>query len=82
MISGFFRTLFSTYGFLIVLYIAIGILTNTAPPHIPSFEVGAAGSTMSLWQTFHSWIQYLISVMFWPLSFWQPTFTVSKWSGS
>jgi hypothetical protein len=27
----------------------------------------------------HSWIQYLISVFLWPLSFWHPTFSVSPW---
>jgi hypothetical protein len=27
----------------------------------------------------HSWIQYLISVLLWPLSLWHPTFSVSHW---
>jgi len=28
----------------------------------------------------HSWGQYLISVLFWPLSLWHPTFTLGKWA--
>ena len=67
----FLKTLFSTTGLIIVLYILIGVFYNTAPPHIPS----TAGSLTSL----HSWIQYFISVFFWPLSFWHPTFTLGKW---
>ena len=27
----------------------------------------------------HSWVQYFISIFFWPLSFWHPTFTVGQW---
>jgi hypothetical protein len=27
----------------------------------------------------HSWVQYFISVFFWPLSFWHPDFTAGKW---
>jgi len=27
----------------------------------------------------HGWIQYLISIFLWPLSFWHPTFSVGKW---
>jgi len=27
----------------------------------------------------HSWVQYFISILFWPLSFWTPSFTVAKW---
>jgi hypothetical protein len=29
--------------------------------------------------TVHSWVQYFISIFFWPLSFWHPTFTLGKW---
>jgi hypothetical protein len=29
----------------------------------------------------HSWVQYAISILFWPLSLWHPTFTVGKWTG-
>jgi len=24
-------------------------------------------------------VQYFISILFWPLSFWHPTFNVGKW---
>ena len=68
----FLNTLFSTTGLLIVVYILIGVFFNTASPHIPS--------TTATWASLHSWIQYLISVLTWPLSFWHPTFTVGKWT--
>jgi hypothetical protein len=68
----FLNTLFSTTGLLIAIYILIGVFYNTAPPHIPS----TAASFTSL----HSWIQYFISIVSWPLSFWHPTFTVGKWT--
>ena len=68
----FFSTLFSTTGILIVLYILIGVFLNTAPPHLPT----TAGSLSSV----HSWVQYFISVLVWPLSFWTPTFNVGKWA--
>ena len=67
----FFKTLFSTTGILIIVYILIGVFLNTAPPHLPT----TPGSLSSL----HSWVQYFISVLFWPLSFWTPTFSVGKW---
>lgn len=69
--SNFLKTLFSTTGILIVVYILIGVFLNTAPPHLPVTEATAA--------SLHSWVQYLISVFFWPLSFWHPHFTVGKW---
>jgi hypothetical protein len=68
----FLNTLFSTTGLLIVVYILIGVFANTASPHIPS--------TTAAWASLHSWIQYLISILTWPLSFWHPTFTVGKWT--
>jgi hypothetical protein len=68
----FLRTLFSRVGLLIALYIVIGIFFNTASPHLPT----TAGSFNSL----HSWVQYIISVLFWPLSLWHPTFTLGKWA--
>jgi hypothetical protein len=67
----FLRTLFSTTGLIIVVYILIGVFFNTAPPHLPV----TSATTGSL----HSWAQYLISVILWPLSLWHPTFTVGKW---
>jgi len=70
--AAYIRVLFSTFGLFIVIYLLIGVFYNTAPPHIPS----PAGSLASL----HSWVQYFISVFFWPLSFWQPAFTVGKWT--
>jgi hypothetical protein len=68
----FLKTLFSWTGLLIVLYILIGVFFNTAPPHLPA----TSGNLASL----HSWVQYIISVLFWPLSLWAPTFTVGKWT--
>jgi hypothetical protein len=68
----FLKTLFSTTGLLILIYLLIGVFYNTAPPHLP---VTAASFT-----SLHSWIQYFISVLTWPLSFWHPTFTVGKWT--
>ncbi len=69
----FLKALFSPTGLLIGVYILIGVFVNTAPPHLPS----TAGGLASL----HSWVQYVISVLFWPLSFWSPSFTVGKWTG-
>jgi hypothetical protein len=63
--------LFSLPGLIILIYFLIGIFYNTAPPHFPS----TAASFTSL----HSWIQYFISILAWPLSFWHPTFSVGKW---
>ena len=68
----FFKTLFSTTGLLIGIYILIGVFVNTAPPHLP-----VTSGNISL---LHSWVQYAISVLLWPLSFWHPHFTVGKWS--
>jgi hypothetical protein len=68
----FLRTLFSTTGLLIVVYILIGVFFNTAPPHLPV----TTATTGSL----HSWAQYIISVLVWPLSLWHPTFTLGKWT--
>jgi len=69
---GFIRSLFGPAGLGIVVYILIGIFVNTAPPHLPH----AIASVSAL----HSWVQYLISVFFWPLSLWGPAFTIGKWS--
>jgi hypothetical protein len=68
---GFIRALFSKTGIFIVIYILIGVFVNTAPPHVPT-----AGANLN---SLHSWVQYLISILFWPLSFWTPSFTVGKW---
>ena len=68
----FVSTLFSTTGLLIIVYILIGVFFNTSPPHLP-VTAATAGSL-------HSWAQYLISVLTWPLSLWHPTFTVGKWT--
>jgi hypothetical protein len=69
----FIKALFSSTGLLIALYILVGVFVNTAAPHLPT----TPGSLGSL----HSWVQYAISVLFWPLSFWTPNFTVGKWTG-
>jgi hypothetical protein len=68
----FLQTLFSKMGLLIVVYILIGVFVNTASPHLPT----AAFSVAAL----HSWVQYAISILFWPLSLWHPTFTVGEWT--
>jgi hypothetical protein len=67
----YLRTLFSSRGIVIVIYILVGVFVNTAPPHLPTaaFSVGAL----------HSWVQYFISILFWPLSLWNPDFTVGQW---
>ena len=67
----FVKTLFSVKGLLIVAYILVGVFVNTAPPHLPTAAFSAAA--------LHSWVQYFISVMFWPLSFWLPPFSVAQW---
>ncbi len=67
----FLKTLFSTTGIIIVVYILIGVFFNTAPPHLPT-TTATAGSL-------HSWVQYIVSILFWPLSLWHPTFTLGKW---
>lgn len=75
-ITSFIRILFSPVGLLIGVYIFIGVFTNTVPPHFPN---NVAPSSFDL---LHNWIQYGISVAFWPLSHWQPTFTLGKWTPS
>ena len=67
----YIKTLFSAKGLVIVIYVLIGVFVNTASPHLPT----AAFSGAAL----HSWIQYFISILLWPLSFWHPTFSVGKW---
>ena len=67
----FLKSLFSARGLLIAAYILIGVFVNTASPHLPT----AAFSIAAL----HSWVQYIISILFWPLSLWHPTFSVGKW---
>ena len=66
------KTLFSVKGLLIMLYVLIGVFYNTASPHLP----GTPGTVAGI----HSWVQYLISVLTWPLALWHPTFTVGKWT--
>lgn len=68
---GFLRVLFSRTGLLIMLYLIVGVFVNTAPPHIPGTSTDVS--------VLHSWAQYFVSVMLWPLSFWKPTFTVGQW---
>jgi len=67
----FLKTLFSVKGLLIALYVLIGVFVNTAAPHLPT--------TPSSVSSLHSWAQWIISVLFWPLSLWTPTFTLGKW---
>jgi hypothetical protein len=67
----YIKTLFSAKGIVIAAYILIGVFVNTASPHLPTAAFNLAA--------LHSWVQYAISVLFWPLSFWHPTFNVGKW---
>jgi hypothetical protein len=67
----FLKALFSKTGLFIIIYVLIGVFVNTAPPHLP-----AAAFTVT---ALHSWAQYAISILFWPLSLWHPTFTVGQW---
>jgi hypothetical protein len=55
----------------IASYILIGVFYNTTIPHLPR----PAGGIASL----HDWVQYFISVLFWPLGLWHPTFTMGRW---
>jgi hypothetical protein len=73
-ITAYVKVLFDKVGLFIVIYTLIGVFYNTAPPHLP---VTAASFT-----SLHSWIQYFISILFWPLSFWHPTFSLGKWISS
>ncbi len=68
----YLKTLFSRKGFFIAVYILIGVVLNTAAPHVPT--------TPNNGSTLHSWAQYIISVLFWPLSLWHPTFILGKWT--
>jgi hypothetical protein len=70
-IVGNIRLIFTKWGIFIVIYTLIGVLYNTAPPHIPAVALTGAA--------FHSWVQYIVSVLFWPLSFWHPIFSFSQW---
>ena len=67
----FIKLLFSVKGLLIGVYILIGVFLNTASPHLPT----APNNVESI----HSWVQWGISVLFWPLSLWHPPFTSGKW---
>ena len=71
-LMAYIALLFSWPGLVIAIYILIGVFHNTAPPHFPS----TAATLTSL----HSWVQYIISVLFWPLSFWHPALTLGKWT--
>lgn len=70
-VTGNIRLIFTKWGIFIVIYTLIGVFFNTAPPHIPALTFSVAA--------LHSWVQYFISVLLWPLSFWHPTFSVGLW---
>jgi hypothetical protein len=70
-VAAYIRILFTGAGLFIAAYILIGVFYNTAPPHLPAVAFSLAA--------LHSWIQYVISVFLWPLSFWDPTFSVTHW---
>ena len=69
--TAYIRLLFTKIGLFITIYVLIGIFYNTAPPHLPAWTFSQAG--------LHSWIQYFISILLWPLSFWHPIFSISHW---
>ena len=71
----FLRILFSKTGLLIAVYLLAGVLVNTKGSHFPSTSTADAGPLL------HSWVQYIVSIFFWPLSFWQPYITVGPWTG-
>ena len=73
-VTGFFKTLFSPLGLGIAVYLIIGVMTNTASPHVPTFN----GNNFST--SLHSFVQYGISVFFWPFHLWQGGFTTGKWT--
>ena len=70
-VAAYIRIIFTGSGLFITIYILIGVFYNTASPHLPAaaFSAGAL----------HSWVQYFISILLWPLSFWHPTLSVAKW---
>jgi hypothetical protein len=70
----YLRNLFSKYGVFVLAWAFIGVAVNTAPPHIPPVHGGLTTAAL------HSWVQYGISVLGWPLSFWHPVFTSGKWT--
>ncbi len=70
-VAAYIRLLFAKAGLFIAIYILIGVFYNTAAPHLPTLAFTGAA--------LHSWVQYFISVFFWPLSFWHPDFTAGKW---
>jgi len=70
-VPAYLRFLFTWGGLFIAIYILIGVFYNTAPPHIPALAFSPAA--------LHSWVQYFISIFFWPLSFWHPIFSVGQW---
>lgn len=72
----FMRSIFFSTWIRVLVYVLLGIGINTSPPHYPTFS-GQFGLGVEL----HSVVQYVISVMLFPLSFWSPTFTVGKWTG-
>ena len=69
-------SMFRSTWFRVLVYVVIGIGVNTSAPHYPQF-----GQNFGAGPLLHSLVQYVISVMLWPLSFWHPQFTVGKWTG-
>ncbi len=70
-VAAYIRLLFTRIGFFLMAYVLIGVFYNTAPPHLPTVAFTLAA--------FHSWVQYFISILLWPLRFWHPTLSVGKW---
>jgi len=70
-LAAYIRAIFTGAGLFITAYILVGVFVNTAPPHLPTVAFTLAA--------LHSWVQYFISSLFWPLSFWHAPFSVAKW---
>jgi hypothetical protein len=70
--AAYVRIIFTRIGLFVGIYFLIGVFYNTAPPHFPGLKFSAGA--------LHSWAQYVISIMLWPLSFWHPLFSISRWS--
>lgn len=73
LVGAFFRTLFSIIGMAIITYVLIGVFTNTAPPHFPQGQDSIGGDIQT-------WVQYIISVVGWPLSHIHPVPTFGRWN--
>jgi hypothetical protein len=68
------RRYFNRETLFVLIWLIIGVAVNTASPHLPSTHFPSTGAML------HSWVQYVTSIAFWPLSFWHPEFTTGMWT--